>query len=1511
MIRCLTREKRGKRGFTMMEVLVVVGIIAVIAAIAIPSVISMRKNMDYKQRCDYAKTIFLAAQSNLADLRSTGELKTVEDTSGLYQAECQSDGVEKAETEEGDTTGNLPAGFESRYIYTANSGGSADDRYALVLPVNAVENTIRDQNVIIEYNPRTGIVHAVYYAEGNNDLLGKYKSNSLKRDDETWLKENLVGYYGTGDADVSEELGFKTVSPEIEFTNDQEAILTVKIPTRTTESTDKVFFEPSQYGYYVKGLEINLTVVGENSGVFTMNLKKSGEEMHFEGFDEVEGAALVIPLQFTLDSLAEGKGFYDIPENKDGEGYHVLPGDNVSLFVEVSYVPTSQNDPLIMYDDAVLAGVNPLFHALTGEAPNYTVAISNGRHLQNLNALHSDIAGKVNTVTFLAETAGESAVVDWASTVSYYQQNHAAENLKYFVPIENNGLFNRGGTENSLLIKGDNAVISNLKIIDTTPEKYVGLFRTLNGVNLENLRIVDPVIRGGDTAKAQKGVGTLAGAVQNSKITNCYVYIDIVKNGTNSAFLNLGTNFGDTGTTEQHYGVVGCTAVGGMVGHSVDTDFKSSFAAVPVYGNMDGANGSNVGVGGFVGAANGGSFTKCYTSVHTLGKGAFAEKKENSCGLGGFVGTSTNAGYTHCFTSGDVVCKGSSYLAASGGFAGIVNGNGKYEYCYSLGTVHHDTKKAKFVGSTFETGIEVSKQDFYKAKLANSTKYIFRDCYYLQGKPGVLNDDKHALPASFDMLYNLYAGSESDDEYIFSALYSETMLTAGQADEFGDIFKTSAYKNSGNWMQGYKSKTDGNGYYSYSNGTNGNYPYSMLTNMPFCGIWPDAPSDVRMAYVEIYHDGNMGIYFDKSDIDDVPLGKTVIADGYAIMSANGGGNVEVTFNDASKGIPLIFTYTDVDSRNEYYYGFIPVNAESLVNTFSTSGSFYTKVELYDSELLGERKEYRMYFNPYVALSQKNPTKPKTEASDPGAPADIYIHSARQLNALATKMSAFWNLDYNLIGTIDFDRYGLGDTELAKYGFDSKTVGNYGIIKYDLASIGTEANPFTGTLTGEYDATVKVQGTAATDTAEAKVGAKTGLIGVLGANGQVSGITITGTMELGNNEGALVNVMNGGTLKDCAVNAVITSNSETAGLVVGALNGGKISNCTFDDTGISAQVFTSDHLGFVGTAVPADATPVNENANYFTITAFEGSSIAEDKIADTFKEVAAGTTKRAYAAEIDKDCFFTVNGETTPAVKTAVYYYSISEDEEYKKSETPATEFVAVSSVKPSEFGTGNTEWKSTGYYFMRDNKYYPVSVIVTAVEKPVSQPSVVADTDGTDSDESTDSTQESTGATEPPAPQTKTVYTYAFGYNNETWYTTSEIEDPETPITLPADLPLYTLNMPVEGKTYMLVDATGGALKADGTSKVVQTDADITEDMIWTVGEDGVWSNTTDNGTNTIIVTLDIPATGATQYPKVKVNGAEYTAYAVSENTERDVKLVDRDCEYVTTESLASKPETT
>lgn len=1508
MIRCLTREKRGKRGFTMMEVLVVVGIIAVIAAIAIPSVISMRKNMDYKQRCDYAKTIFLAAQSNLADLRSTGELKSVELSSDEFNAKIQHGDVETIEKENEKIEGNLPAGFTSRYDFTSNKMIPSDVRFDRVLPVNSVESVIRDQNVIIEYNPRTGIVHAVFYAEGNYDLLGKYKNKELERNDQ-WLKDNQVGYYSMGNADISEELGFKTVSPKIEFTNDQEAILTVKVPTRTTESTDKVFFEPSQYGYYVKGLEINLTVAGENSGVFTMNLKKSGEEMRFKGFDEVEGAALVIPLDFTLDSLVDGKGFYDIPENKDGEGYHVLPGDNISLFVEVSYVPTSQNDPLIMYDDAVLAGVNPLFHALTGEAPNYTVAISNGRHLQNLNALHSDIAGKVNTVTFLAETAGESAVVDWASTVSYYQQNHASENLKYFVPIKNDALFNRSADApllEKLLIDGKNVLIRNLKISDSTASEYVGMFRQLTNVNVTNLRIVDPVVRGGDKAKAQQGVGALAGTVKYSGVTNCYVYVDVSPADFNWSHLDTGDGFGGDSTTEQHYGVIGRTAVGGMVGYSDDVDFENCFAAVPVFGDMRNASGDAVGVGGFVGEANNGKFIKCYTSARTLADGVTynASGMHGSCGLGGFVGTSVNAKYINCFASGNVTSytTGADAREVSGGFVGVAirennHENGLFNSCYALGTVRNkdggSTQQAKFVGKSYSsTGLE--NHDFYKDLLDSNKGYIFRDCYYLQGKSGVVNADDYTLSATFDMLYDMHNMTYADKyvTYVCSAL-GNGLADNDTKETIGRELNKSGFA-SGNWMHGLQSQKD-NSHYPYIEGYKNhgaNYPYSMLTGMPFYGIWPDAPSEVGIAYVEIYDDNSMGFYYDEMDKMSLQ-NKTVIADGYVILSANGGNSVEVTLNDTNK-IRILLAFPATIGRNEYMYGFIPVN------TIPVSNNFYTKVEIDDTAEGVAPKNYTMYFNPFVAGSQLNPSGTKTEANNPGnaVPSTIYIHSARQLNALASdKMKPFWGADYTLVGTIDFDSYGLNDTELAAFGFSEQTAATYGVTDYELVSIGKTGAPFFGKLNGISNATINV------------TGADTGLIGNLKA-GEVSNITITGSMTLGDNEGALVNVMDGGTLKDCAVNAIITSDSKTAGLVVGALNGGTITDC------ISAGENTT--LGFVGTA--ATGTPamvaVNEGATHFGTNHHEDGIITEDEIAKLTAITSENEphTKRNYVGLITGDCTYVINKEPANAVNGVTYYYAITGENSYQTEESAVGAFTQVTNLKLSDFDTTATgDWVRSGYYYTvsGSDKYYPLYKKVEVREvipEPVAAIDAEESTPTEGGGDGTTTPSESTTPTEPPKPVK--YYTYHFripngqgGYSDA--YTFDETSNPES---VKVDLgigavqlaTLYTLKniSSLSNGMYLFRSTDGNVLTA--VPENVGSDT-ITKNMIWNY--DGTnWINLEYTDSKITPAQVEISDTGSGSEMIVKVGTREYRIYKVEENTDREVKLVDQDFKYSTTD---------
>lgn len=57
--------------------LAVVGIIAVLCAIAIPSIIAIKRSLDFKRVNDHAKQIYLAAQTRLSDLRTNGNLTTL------------------------------------------------------------------------------------------------------------------------------------------------------------------------------------------------------------------------------------------------------------------------------------------------------------------------------------------------------------------------------------------------------------------------------------------------------------------------------------------------------------------------------------------------------------------------------------------------------------------------------------------------------------------------------------------------------------------------------------------------------------------------------------------------------------------------------------------------------------------------------------------------------------------------------------------------------------------------------------------------------------------------------------------------------------------------------------------------------------------------------------------------------------------------------------------------------------------------------------------------------------------------------------------------------------------------------------------------------------------------------------------------------------------------------------------------------------------------------------------
>lgn len=566
MFKYLTEKWKQKRGFTLMEVMVVVAILAVIAGIAIPSVINMRKNMKFKERNDYAKAIFMAAQANLTEMRSKGELD-------LLQAQADLDSL------------TATAGAPTGYTYTYNAMQSS---YALVLPANSIDSTIRNEQVIIEYNPKAGIIYSVFYYEGNSDELhGMYTTpNKISRSSEDARKELLVGYYSVGDVDAldAKALKVRQVSSSLSYINAQEGIVTVTIPildtkynnifantdndNPTEETTPSV--SNNDYSRLINGLEITLIIVGENGGTFPVTF--SGSDAACISYFKHDISNFAVTASFPLDSLEANGSFTKIVTNKNDAGGNVItPGDNVTITAEVTYIPSAV-DPIIMIESSTIAGINPLYHSLTqnpveGGRP-YILAISNARHLQNLQHLDGAFAdANIESIVFVAQTEEDtvtnsgasnpedpstpssdpaepsvaSAITRTAADTSEKEENDSSEpstpeeNTEIVIDWAGNGTFDpitfSADYEHPKII-GNGVKISNLQITkgeNGNTGASIGLFAELKNASVEGITLVDPVIinnsvfLSGSATPSAATTGALIGTATNVTVDNCHI----------------------------------------------------------------------------------------------------------------------------------------------------------------------------------------------------------------------------------------------------------------------------------------------------------------------------------------------------------------------------------------------------------------------------------------------------------------------------------------------------------------------------------------------------------------------------------------------------------------------------------------------------------------------------------------------------------------------------------------------------------------------------------------------------------------------------------------------------------------------------------------------------------------------------------------------------------------------------------------------------------------------------
>lgn len=809
MRNCLT-GKFNKKGFSLVEMLAVVAIMVILCGIVMVAIFSLQKSMRFKECNDYAKTIFMAAQANLSAMRSSGE---------LGELMALEDETLKITEDLRDKVGFPAESWTGEYVYTSSElvqPSIGFETYSMVLPVNSVEGHLRDQKVIIEYNPITGNVYSVFYSEDSESMLAMYRAGKLPRDEDA-RRELEIGYY-CGSILNSKGLDLGDITVTATYVNGEEGYVSIliPIPEGMTESS------------FRDALDVTLNITSKTDATKTVSLAI----MRRNAADIADCIRVDNDLHITyiLDSLKEGKSFANfgtgdyagnnsLTSIKNESAFTFIPGENVTIQPVVNY--TSGGTSIKLNTDT-LPTVNPMFGGLSDSV----LTVSNGRNLQNLNALAPSIADGVKEVLFTKN-------IDWNTTVTHYNNEYAeggtykntteapARALPYFVPIHNERLLGTAkfsGNELDMtsvgsdyaVINGDGKTVRGLNIDSvqcpsgtayyvTAGGKQVvnyhltGLFAYVN-TTVQDLTVVNSKIKGMSFSKAGGNVatGTLAGAAgHNAFFNNCGTYMEQGSVADYSA--TSGPKEYNAGGDQTWYGVSGEGSVGGLVGYSVsyrEADgyltgaekqlaFLKCFSAVPVSGNMRGTGTSGYGyvngVGGLVGVTKLSNFYACYASGDILASKVYTAKKSTSwslitldgtksMGVGGLVGTSHGSMYSNCFTTGDVE---SDTTAGSGSFLGVMcydvsfTANSKtykqltlMESCYTTGRVNGKTGSA-FTGGNASVDL---------GSHLNSADKVYTD-YYLMAAPyyaverniGTINDNYEYIANEYNAARDITA----------------------------------------------------------------------------------------------------------------------------------------------------------------------------------------------------------------------------------------------------------------------------------------------------------------------------------------------------------------------------------------------------------------------------------------------------------------------------------------------------------------------------------------------------------------------------------------------------------------------------------------------------------------------------------------------------------------------------------------------------------------------------------
>lgn len=610
-----------KKGFTLAELIITIGIILILSALVTPSVISLQRKLKSNEMDAYAKSIYQSAQSRLITLKGTGEIANISKTNSY------------------DDKDDNP-------VYWLNTSNSSDmPSIKKLLPIGTVEETIRNSNYVIEYDPDTAMILSVYYFGDTTVLDTKLDSYRKNVNIRHLVKFGPYGYFKGGNVEARNvKRSDSLINPVI---------------VNESELYAKIYLKKNNvvgYGELDNNGLIRVTLNGLSSGSHQLIIDDTAINTFDKYNDEIGNY-----IKISLDKLSDNASDRFI--NKFPS---FTPGEDINI--EVQYKDNNNSwskKASSKAENSLFANVKVSYVKGIGN----TAYIANSRHLQNLDPTFACLNVDGNEIFNKIEQVQIKNDITWSA---YYSFN----------PIANKNLKTFEGNNNVIknLTIDNNSVLSSISIInsDNASENVLGagLFAYFKGSSFKNIDLDNIIISNPDNNITYIG-GLIAyadsanSAYSKLKIDNCHVYSTSKTNLSADNQTNLFRIVANNSST-------GLKAVGGLIGYTHNADIKNCSAS---YAKIDAQKTRNVYVGGFIGLAKDTSIDKSYSFFGFNNQGTWLEN------TGLIQNTSVNdrlAGFVGQFNNSKV---DDSLNTVNHSFAiGVINSKDAYSFTYGSST---------------------------------------------------------------------------------------------------------------------------------------------------------------------------------------------------------------------------------------------------------------------------------------------------------------------------------------------------------------------------------------------------------------------------------------------------------------------------------------------------------------------------------------------------------------------------------------------------------------------------------------------------------------------------------------------------------------------------------------------------------------------------------------------------------------------------------------------------------